>query len=82
MDTSTFQAESVAYTVCQHYGLDTSEYSFGYVASWSSGRPLPELKSSLEVIRRTAAEIINGIDRYFAGLHPAQETGEQFEIAA
>lgn len=76
------QAESVAYTVCQHYGLDTSEYSFGYVASWSSGRPLPELKSSLEVIRRTAAEIINGIDRHFAGLHPAQETGEQLEIAA
>lgn len=42
------EAESVAYTVCQHYGLDTSDYSFGYVAGWSSGRELAELKSSLE----------------------------------
>ena len=58
------QAESVAYTVCQHYGLDTSDYSFGYVAGWSSGRELDELKSSLETIRSTAAEIINSIDEH------------------
>ena len=45
------QTESVAYAVCQHYGLDTSDYSFGYVAGWSSGRELDELKSSLETIR-------------------------------
>ena len=56
------EAESVAYTVCQHYGLDTSDYSFGYVAGWSSGRELSELKSSLETIRSAAAEIINSID--------------------
>ena len=58
------QAESVAYAVCQHYGLDTSDYSFGYVAGWSSGRELDELKSSLETIRSTAAEIINNIDEH------------------
>lgn len=48
------QAESVAYAVCQHYGLDTSDYSFGYVAGWSSGKELKELKASLETIRATA----------------------------
>ena len=58
------QAESVAYAVCQHYGLDTSDYSFGYVAGWSSGRELDELKISLETIRSTAAEIINSIDEH------------------
>ena len=63
METLTFEAESIAYTVCQHYGLDTSDYSFGYVAGWSAGRELAELKSSLETIRSTAAEIINSIDR-------------------
>jgi len=59
---STFEAESVAFTVCQYYGLDTSDYSFGYIAGWSSGRDLKELKSSLEVIRQTAQTIISGID--------------------
>ena len=67
------EAESVAYTVCQHYGLDTSDYSFGYVAGWSSGRELSELKSSLETIRSAAAEIINSIDENFAELQKAQD---------
>ena len=67
------QAESIAYTVCQHYGLDTSDYSFGYVAGWSSGRELAELKTSLETIRTTAAEIINTIDGHFAELQKARE---------
>lgn len=62
------EAESVAYTVCQHYGLDTSDYSFGYVAGWSSGRELAELKSSLETIRSAAADIINSIDGHIAEL--------------
>ena len=73
MDTLTFEAESVAYTVCQHYGLDTSDYSFGYVAGWSSGRELSELKSSLETIRSAAAEIINSIDETLAELSKAQD---------
>ena len=67
------EAESVAYTVCQHYGLDTSDYSFGYVAGWSSGRELSELKSSLETIRSAAAEIINSIDENLAELQKAQD---------
>ena len=67
------EAESVAYTVCQHYGLDTSDYSFGYVAGWSSGRELAELKSSLETIRSAAADIINNIDGHIAELQKQHE---------
>lgn len=55
------EAESVAYIVCQHFGIDTSDYSFGYVAGWSRGRELEELKSSLNLIHSTAGEIINTI---------------------
>ena len=67
------QAESVAYTVCQHYGLDTSDYSFGYVVGWSSGRELAELKGSLETIRSTAAKLIDTIDGHFAELQQEKE---------
>lgn len=56
------EAESVAYVVCQHFGIDTSDYSFGYVAGWSHGKDLSQLKASLELIRNTAAELIDGID--------------------
>ena len=62
MDTLTFEAESVAYTVCQHFGIDTSDYSFGYIAGWSSGKDMKELKSSLDTIRKTASELITGIE--------------------
>ncbi len=61
-----FEAESIAYAVCQHYGLDTSDYSFAYVAKWSSGRELAELKASLKTIRDTAAGLIADIDKNFA----------------
>lgn len=61
MDTSTFEAESVAFVVCQHFGIDTSDYSFGYVAGWSRGRELAELKASLDTIHSTAGKIINAI---------------------
>ena len=74
------QAESIAYTVCQHYGLDTSDYSFGYVAGWSAGRELAELKSSLETIRSTAAEIINSIDEHIAELQKTQEQAQTSEV--
>ncbi len=76
------QAESIAYTVCQHYGLDTSDYSFGYVAGWSSGRELAELKTSLETIRATAAEIINTIDGHFAELQKEREAAKEQEAEA
>ena len=76
------QAESVAYAVCQHYGLDTSDYSFGYVAGWSSGRELDELKSSLETIRSTAAEIINSIDEHLQEIQKEHDKEQvQKEVA-
>ena len=56
------EAESVAYVVCQHFGIDTSDYSFGYVAGWSHGKELSQLRESLDLIRNTAAELIDGID--------------------
>lgn len=56
------EAESVAYTVCQHYGIDTSDYSFAYVATWSQGKEMPELKESLNTIRQAASELITSID--------------------
>lgn len=56
------EAESVAYTVCEHYGIDTSDYSFAYVATWSQGKELPELKESLNIIRNAASELITKID--------------------
>lgn len=58
-----FEAESVAYTVCQHFGIDSSDYSFGYVAGWSSGKKLDELKSSMNTIRSTASDIINSVEK-------------------
>lgn len=60
--TKEVEAESVAYTVCQRYGIETSDYSFGYIAGWSSDKETKELKSSLETIRSTAAEMIESID--------------------
>ena len=61
-NTKEVEAESVAYTVCQHFGIDTSDYSFGYIAGWSSGKDMKELKSSLDIIRKTASELITGIE--------------------
>ena len=58
-----FEAESVAYAVCQHYGIDTSDYSFAYIAGWSDGKDTPELKNSLDLIRKTASQMISIIDK-------------------
>lgn len=60
--TKEVQAESVAYTVCSFLGLDTSDYSFGYVAGWSKGREVKELEKSMEVIRKTASQIIDTLE--------------------
>ena len=57
------EAESVAYVVCQHYGINTSDYSFSYVAGWSEGKETPELKASLDKIRQTASDFIYQIDQ-------------------
>ena len=75
------QAESVAYAVCQHYGLDTSDYSFGYIAGWSSGKELAELKGSLETIRSTAESLIDTIDGHFTEIQQAQDKEQTTEQA-
>ena len=74
--TKEVEAESVAYTVCQRYGIETSDYSFGYIAGWSSDKETKELKGSLETIRKTAAEMIDSIDAKLKVLL-AEKTHEQ-----
>lgn len=75
------EAESVAYTVCQHYGIDTSDYSFAYIAGWSHGKETPELKASLNTIRQAASELITEIDAHLAELTMGREGQEQSEAA-
>ena len=67
------EAESVAYTVCQHFGIDTSDYSFGYIAGWSSGKETAELKESLGKIRDAASELITDIEAKLAEMQKAPE---------
>ena len=78
------EAESVAYVVCQHFGIDTADYSFGYVAGWSSGKEMTELKASLETIQTTAKELITEIEGHFTELQQQrqaeQEQGDTFSI--
>ena len=71
------EAESVAYTVCQHFGLDTSDYSFGYVAGWSSGKEMTELKASLETIQATAKELITEIEGHFTELQQKRQAEQE-----
>ncbi len=79
-NTKEVEAESIAYTVCQHFGIDTSEYSFGYIAGWSSGRDMKELKSSLDTIRRTASELITGIEGQLRELWRDRELMQDMSI--
>ena len=67
------EAEAVAYTVAQHYGIETSDYSFAYIAGWSHGKETPELKASLDRIRKAADEMITSIDDHIMYLQ--QEKG-------
>ena len=76
------QAESIAYTVCQHFGIDTSDYSFGYVAGWSSGKETAELKASLEVIRTTADEMITDISEKLKELEKEKSVDLNSDISA
>ena len=71
-NTREVEAESVAYVVCQHFGIDTSDYSFGYVATWSASRELPELKASLQTIRDAASSLIDEIQENLASLQKEQ----------
>ena len=76
-NTKEVEAESVAYTVCQHFGIDTSDYSFGYIAGWSSGRDTKELRSSMDTIRRTASELITGIEEQLQELQRNSEVSQE-----
>lgn len=67
------EAESVAYVVCEHFGINTSDYSFKYVAGWSDGKEIPELKASLSTIRNAAADLITAIDEKLTELNKEQE---------
>ncbi len=63
--TEEVEAESISYAVCQYFGIETSENSFGYIASWSQGKELKELRASLETINRTSSDLISGIEKHF-----------------
>ena len=76
-NTKEVEAESIAYTVCQHFGVDTSEYSFGYIAGWSSGRDTKELKSSMDTIRRAASELITGIEEQLEEIRRDREVSQE-----
>ena len=71
--TKEVEAESVAFVVCSHYGIDTSDYSFSYLASWSTGKELKELKASLETIQVQAGDLIDRIDKKYLELVKNQE---------
>ena len=71
--TEEVQAESISYAVCAYYGIATGDNSFGYIASWSKDKTLPELRESLEVISRTADGLINDIDRHYAEILKERE---------
>lgn len=70
-ETKDVRAKSVAYVVCQHLGVDTSDYSFSDIAGWSSGRGIKELKTQLQVIKDTASQMIGQIDRHLYGMDTA-----------
>lgn len=76
-NTKEVEAESVAYTVCQHFGIDTSDYSFGYIAGWSSGRDTKELRASMDTIRRTASELITGIEEQLQEIQRNREVSQE-----
>ena len=64
-NTEEVEAESISYAVCQYFGIQTGDNSFGYIASWSKGKELKELRASLETINKTSCELINDIERHY-----------------
>ena len=76
--TKEVEAESIAYAVCQYYGIETAENSFGYIAGWSKGKELSELRASLETINQTASELVTDIDRHFMQL--CEERGTEIPV--
>ena len=80
--TKEIEAESVAYTVCKHFGIDTSEYSFGYVAGWSADKDMQQIKTSLQAIRRTASTMIEDITKQLKDLELERVDSLSVEEAA
>lgn len=81
-NTEEVEAESISYVVCNYYGIETSENSFGYIANWSKGKELKELKTSLETIHVTASKLIKGIDKHFEQLIKEQDNkNEQIKLS-
>ena len=82
--TKEVEAESVAYTVCQHFGIDTSDYSFGYVAGWSRDRELSDFKASLNMIQKTAGKLLDEIQQKLREREPlenlVQKTAEKLSV--
>ena len=78
-NTKEVEAEAVAYTVCRHFGIDTSDYSFGYVAGWSSGREMTELKKSMGTIQKTAAELIGEIEENIQKIRKERKLSPEME---
>ena len=74
------EAESIAYVICQHYGIDTAEYSFPYLAGWSEGKDTPELKASLDRIRKASNEMINEIDSHIAEINLELESEQSNQL--
>lgn len=64
-NTEEVEAESISYTVCQYFGIETADNSFGYIATWSQGKELKELRASLETINKTSSELITGIEKHY-----------------
>ena len=64
-NTEEVEAESISYAVCQYFGIETADNSFGYIASWSQGKELKELRASLETINKTSSELISGIEQHY-----------------
>ena len=71
-----FEAESVAYSVCAYYGIETDANSFGYLANYTQGKSIAELKASLDLIGRTADELITDIDRHYMEIMAEREVAE------
>lgn len=68
------QAESIAYVICEYFGMDVSEYSFGYIAGWSTGKDIKELKQSLEIIHNTSNDIISKVEQTLSQTKSAKQT--------
>ena len=74
MEILTFEAESISYAVCKYFGIETGENSFGYIASWSQGKELKELRASLETINKTSGTLISDIERHYKEICSAAAT--------